>query len=160
MKESPFGTSHDTRIMQAALRQARVAFRKGEVPIGAVVVGPDGTIISRGHNLIEKRQTQTAHAEIIALEKAARKKSGWRLNGCWLYVTLEPCAMCVGLMRLSRIDGIVYGAPSPLFGGSLDTESSSSLYKVGAFQVVRGVAAQESADLLGSFFKERRENRE
>jgi len=160
VQESHFGSAHDLRYMQAALKQAAVAGRKGEVPVGAVVVGSDGSIISRAHNFVEKRQTQCAHAEMIALERAARKQGGWRLTGCWLYVSLEPCTMCFGMAQLSRLKGIVYGASSPLYGYSLDTKNASSLYSGGAFQVIGGICAQESAEVLGRFFKKRREKGE
>ena len=160
MSESPFGSARDVHYMQNALKQATKAAAMGEVPIGAIVVGPTGKIISRAYNKVEATQTQRAHAEMLALEKAARKTGGWRLNGYWLYVTLEPCTMCLGMARLSRIDGIVYGATSPLFGSSLDTKNGSSLYNGDAFRVVAGVCARESADILGHFFKKRRENSE
>jgi len=160
MPESNFGPARNVHYMHAALKQARVAARKGEVPVGALVVDQDGTIISRAHNLVEKRQTQCAHAEMIALKRAAKKRGGWRLHGCWLFVTLEPCSMCFSMARLSRIDGIVYGASSPLYGYSLDTKIASPLYSGGAFRVVEGVCAEKSAELLSHFFKKRRENGE
>lgn len=102
--------------MKAAISEALKALAKEEVPIGAVIVNKDGHIIARAHNLTEHKHTQAAHAEMLAIEKAGKKIGDWRLEGCWLYVTLEPCAMCYNLAVLSRLDGIVYGAESPLFG--------------------------------------------
>jgi len=160
VQESCFGSAHDIHYMRTALKQASVAARKGEVPVGALVVNRDGVILARAHNVVEKRQTQCAHAEIIALERAARKHGGWRLGGCWLFVTLEPCTMCFGMAQLSRVEGVVYGASSPLYGYSLDTKIASPLYSGGAFQVIGGICAEESAELLGRFFKKRRENGE
>ncbi len=104
--------------MKAAISEAAKALAKDEVPIGAVIVNKDGDIIARAHNLTEHKHTQAAHAEVLAIEKAGKKIGDWRLEGCWLYVTLEPCAMCYNLAVLSRLDGIVYGADSPLFGYS------------------------------------------
>ncbi len=108
------------RYMREALKQARKAFEQGEVPIGAVVVGPDGTIIGRGYNKVEQLQQQNQHAEVRAINQACKKIDSWRLLDCSVYVTLEPCGMCMHLIKLSRMRGVVYGANSPLFGYRLD----------------------------------------
>ena len=139
-------------FMQQALRQARRAYALDEVPVGAVVVDASGTIIARAYNQAERRHTQTAHAELQALAKAGKKTGDWRLQGCWIYVTLEPCAMCYHAILLSRLQGLVYGAASPLFGYRLDKAGTVSLYKDKslAIQIVNEIEAQESIDLLQS----------
>ena len=109
-------TTTQYSTMNVAISEALKALAKEEVPIGAVIVNKEGVIIARAHNLTEHNHTQAAHAEVLAIQKAGKKLGDWRLEGCWLYVTLEPCAMCYNLAVLSRLDGIVYGAESPLFG--------------------------------------------
>lgn len=145
--------------MKQALMQAKKAARADEVPVGALVVNKEGAILARGYNKVEKTNTQLAHAEMRALATAGRKQGDWRLDDCWLYVTLEPCAMCMGLAVLSRCAGIVYAAPSPLFGYRLvDNEQASSLYKKDTIRVVSGVSEQESTDMLKAFFRLKRES--
>jgi tRNA(adenine34) deaminase len=143
----------DIRFMQLALEQARIAGTLGEVPIGAVVVC-DGSVLSASSNRREVDADPSAHAEFLALMQAARILGRWRLTGCTVYVTLEPCLMCAGLMQQARIDRCVYGAADPK-GGALGT-----LYQVHAdkrlnhnFEVASGVCETESAKLLSSFFK-------
>src|SRR3970040_984763 len=102
----------DQRWMKEALKEAKVAFSKKEVPIGAVVVYED-QVIGRGHNQIESLNDATAHAEIIAITAASSALSSWRLSGCTLYVTVEPCLMCAGAISLARIDRVVFGALDP-----------------------------------------------
>ena len=159
IQASPFGVDRDTYFMKQALKQAHKAYDADEVPVGAVVVDADGRIIARGYNQVEKRCTQRAHAENIALEKAGKKVGNWRLHGCWLYVTLEPCVMCMEFIRLSRLEGVVFGAHSPLFGYQLDKEVSDRLYKR-AVSVIENICAQESIKLLQRFFKQKRNNSE
>ncbi|MFI0775440.1 tRNA adenosine(34) deaminase TadA [Streptomyces sp. NPDC021212] len=96
--------------MRLALEEAVRAPETGDVPVGAVVLGPDGTVLGRGRNEREAHGDPTAHAEVLALRAAARRLGGWRLTGCTLVVTLEPCAMCAGAIVLSRLDRVVYGA--------------------------------------------------
>jgi len=110
----------DESLMREAIAEARKAFAMGEVPIGAVVTGPDGAVIGRGHNLRETAQDPTAHAEILAVREASRRLGSWRLTGCSLYVTIEPCPMCAGAIVLARIDRVVYGAADPK-AGAVDT---------------------------------------
>ncbi len=100
----------DEEYMTKALELAARAFETGECPVGAVVVDPDGKIIGEGYNLREKLQSPTAHAEIIAIEQAAKALGSWRLTGCTLYVTLEPCPMCAGAVMNARLKRLVYGA--------------------------------------------------
>ncbi|MCR4871540.1 MAG: tRNA adenosine(34) deaminase TadA [Atopobiaceae bacterium] len=146
----------DERFMQLALEEARRAAEEGEVPIGAVVVC-GGEVVARAHNRRETDADPSAHAEFSAMLEASRVLGRWRLTGCTVYVTLEPCLMCAGLMVNARIDRCVYGASDPK-GGALGT-----LYDVSAdprlnhaFAVTPGVLADESAELLRSFFRSRR----
>ena len=155
--ETVFGKDKDLFFMQEALAQAQCAYEIDEVPIGAVVVNPAGVIIGRGYNSVERDCTQRAHAESLAIENAGKSLGDWRLNGCWLYVTLEPCSMCMGLIRLSRLAGVVYGAPSPLFGFHLDNQEDLWVYKRDAIVVRDGVMADEAAELLKKFFQNKRE---
>lgn len=156
--ESVFGAQADECFMRLALQQAQKAAAREEVPVGAIVVDVHGVIIARGYNKVEQTQSQTAHAEMHALLKASRKKNNWRLEGCWIYVTLEPCVMCIGLIVNSRMAGIVYGARSFLFGYSLDKDIASWVYKKNAFRIVQGVGAQQSGALLKDFFTKKRES--
>lgn len=141
--------------MQHALKQAQKAFSKNEVPIGAVVVGPDGTIVARGYNQVEKKHLQIAHAEVIAISRASKKICDWRLNNFALYVTLEPCTMCMGLIRLSRLSRIVFGAQSKLFGYQLDKEGQLPLYKKD-IEIKQGILADSAVEILKKFFKQKR----
>ena len=154
--DEPTQAAEDERFMRLALAEAELAAEEGEVPIGAVVVC-DGQVVARAHNRRETDRDPHAHAEFLALEEAARVLDRWRLTGCTAYVTVEPCLMCAGLMVNGRIDRCVYGAPDPK-GGALGT-----LYDVShdprlnhEFEVVGGVLAEESAELLRSFFRARR----
>ena len=146
----------DSEAMEAALAEARAAAEAGEVPIGAVVVHND-EIIARGQNRVLRSPDPTAHAEIVAMRAAAAAIGNYRLLGCTLYVTLEPCAMCAGAMIHARLDRLVYAAPDPKAGacGSvLSVLNHPSLNH--QMQVEQGIGAGESADLLRSFFRERR----
>jgi tRNA(adenine34) deaminase len=152
-----FAPGHEY-FMGAAYQEALRAFDEGEVPVGAVVA-LDGRIIGRGYNRIEALGDATAHAEIIAITAASGHVGGWRLNGCTLYVTLEPCLMCLGAILQSRVSAVVYGAKDGRLGG-IDThkhrEEAEKAYR--AFpQVTSGVMETESADLLKAFFKKLRE---
>jgi len=97
--------------MQVAIEEARIAERKGEVPIGAVIVR-DGKVITKAHNMRERKQNALAHAEILAIDRACRRLKSWRLDGCTMYVTLEPCAMCMGASVNARLKKVIYGAKS------------------------------------------------
>lgn len=148
----------DERWMNEALNEALKALNEGEVPIGAVVVR-DGVIIGRGHNEIERRRSATAHAEILAVENAARTLGDWRLDGCTVYVTLEPCHMCVGAFYLSRVSRVVYGARQPRSGacGSVDNFHEAALTNH-TIEVRGRVREEESLDLLKEFFSAVRTN--
>jgi tRNA(adenine34) deaminase len=146
----------DLEAMREALSEARKANAAGEVPIGAVIVCR-GEIIARGQNSVIRTSDPTAHAEVVALRQAARTFGNYRLTGTALYVTLEPCAMCAGAMIHARIDRLVYGAADPKAGacGSvLSVINHPQLNHV--MQVQLGVLGEQSAELLRSFFRDRR----
>jgi tRNA(adenine34) deaminase len=142
-------------FMKKAHKQALVAFKRNEVPIGAVIVDQNGLIIARAYNNVEAIQCQTGHAEVRAIEKACKKRGGWRLNGCWIYVTLEPCLMCFGLIQISRLEGIIFGAQSPLFGAGLNNSENTFLYAKNII-IQGGIMEQQSIDLLQLFFNKAR----
>jgi tRNA(adenine34) deaminase len=146
----------DRSIMQQALALAREAADLGEVPIGAVVV-QQGQVIAGAHNRRELDQDPTAHAELLAIRQAAARLGSWRLVGCSVYVTLEPCAMCAGARILARIERCVYGASDPK-GGFLGTLGDLSAHPGlnHRFEVVAGVEAERSAALLRTFFSQLR----
>lgn len=156
MFETVFGKDKDQAFMQQALVEAHKAYAIDEVPIGAVVVNSEGVIISRAYNSVERDCTQRAHAESLAIELAGKSFGDWRLQGHWLYVTLEPCSMCMGLIKLSRLAGVVYGAASPLFGFRLDNDNDSWVYKKDGPLLIEGVMGNETAELLKNFFHNRR----
>lgn len=146
----------DLEFMHEALFEARKAFAKGEVPIGAVLVR-DRQIIARGHNLREEQTDPTAHAEILALREAAMRLGGWRLPNTTLYVTIEPCPMCAGALVQARVSRLVYGAPDFKAG------AVHSLYNITEddrlnhrLEVAGGILAEESAELMQLFFRSRR----
>lgn len=153
----------DAELMRLALAEARSAAalspdrERADVPIGAVVVGPDGQVIARTGNRREADEDPTAHAEVLALREAARVTGRWNLSGCTLVVTLEPCTMCAGAIVLSRVDRVVFGATDPKAG------AAGSLYDLlreprlnHRCEVTAGVLADECGDLLRAFFRERR----
>lgn len=154
--ESIFGTQQDIFFMSLALKQAQKALHNQEIPVGAIVVDGNGMVLSRAMNSVEKSHTQQAHAESLAITKAGKKISDWRLEGCWVYVTLEPCAMCMQLMLLSRVSGVVFGALSPLFGYHLDNSLAIQLYKKRTLTIIQGVSQEEAKILLKQFFKDKR----
>ncbi|MFJ4829778.1 tRNA adenosine(34) deaminase TadA [Streptomyces sp. NPDC088747] len=143
--------------MRLALDEARTAVQGGDVPVGAVVLSTDGTtVLSTGHNEREATGDPTAHAEVLALHRAAAKLGEWRLSGCTLVVTLEPCVMCAGALVQSRVDRVVYGARDEKAGavGSLwDLVRDRRLNH--RPEVIEGVLADECAHLLTDFFRHR-----
>jgi tRNA(adenine34) deaminase len=143
--------------MGLALDEARAALTTSDVPVGAVVVGPDGEVLGAGRNAREATGDPTAHAEVLALRDAAATRGGWRLDGCTLVVTLEPCTMCAGATVLARVDRLVLGAWDPKAG------AVSSLWDLvrdrrlnHRVAVVGGVREVECAALLEDFFRSRR----
>ena len=148
-------TDHD-KWMQLALLEAQKAYRKKEVPVGCVIVGA-GQVVGRGHNLVETLQDATAHAEMQAIKSAAQNLNSWRLENTVLYATLEPCSMCVGAILLSRISGIVYGAPDPRYGacGSVLQIANHNALDI-SVDVESGVLESRCRELLKRFFRELR----
>ena len=144
----------DIKYMKAALKQAEKALALGEVPIGAVIV-ENGRIIGRGYNRRNTDHTTLAHAEITAIRKANRKVGDWRLEGCTLYVTLEPCQMCAGALVQSRIDRVVIGAPSYKSGcgGTLLNILQNEEFNH-QVEMTTGVMQEECTQILQKFFKE------
>jgi tRNA(adenine34) deaminase len=148
---------HDEDWMRVALGEARAAPGHGDVPVGAVVVGPDGVELGRGRNRREQAGGSTAHAELEALRAAARALGSWRLDGCTLVVTLEPCSMCAGGMVQARVARLVFGADDPKAG------AVTSLFDLvrdprlpHRVEVRRGVLAAECGEVLRAFFRDRR----
>ena len=146
----------DQQFMKAAIEQAKIAEENGDVPIGAVVVYKN-QIIAKAYNQRQQLNDPTAHAEIIALTQAAAFVQNWRLNGCAMYVTLEPCPMCAGALVLARLDRLVYGCDDPKSG------ACGSIYNIVAderlnhrLQVTAGVLAEDCGAQLQSFFQKRR----
>ena len=146
----------DAEIMELALCEAQKAAEAGEVPIGAVMIH-DGIIIARGQNRVLRDNDPTAHAEIIALREAGAVLGNYRLNGCTLYVTLEPCAMCAGAVIHARLDRLVFAAVDPKTGACGSVLSVLNHPQLNhQMQVEQGILADEAGDLLRSFFRERR----
>lgn len=140
--------------MRRALAEAELAAAAGDVPVGAVVLGPDGALLAAGHNEREATGDPTAHAEILALRRAAATLGEWRLSGCTLVVTLEPCTMCAGALVQSRVDRVVYGARDEKAGaaGSLwDVVRDRRLNH--RPEVIQGVLEPECAERLTTFFR-------
>jgi tRNA(adenine34) deaminase len=142
-------------FMREALEGARTAMRLGEVPIGAVVV-QDGRVVARGFNQPIQATDPTAHAEVVALRDAARALGNYRLPGCTVYVTLEPCLMCVGALLNARVATVVYGAAEPKFGALHSILRIQDVPANHRFEVVTGVLEEECRQLVVEFFKFRR----
>jgi tRNA(adenine34) deaminase len=146
----------DLDAMQAALAEALTAASAGEVPIGAIVVR-EGMVIAGGQNRVMRDCDPTAHAEIVAMRAAAEALGNYRLNGCTLYVTLEPCAMCAGAMIHARLDRLVFAAADPKAGAAGSVISLINHPRLNhQMQVEQGILADESSELLKGFFRERR----
>jgi len=132
----------DNKYMDVAISEAKKSLKNGDVPVGAVIV-KDDKIIAKAHNKREKKKMATYHAEILAIEKACKKIKDWRLNGCIMYVTLEPCKMCMGAIESSRIAKVVYGTVNE------KTTNQKTIIK-------KGVGAEKCQKILTDFFKEKR----
>ncbi len=144
------------RFMREALKQARIAARRGEVPVGAVVVR-EGTILAKARNEIVSRHDPCAHAELLAIQRAAKRTRNERLTGCVLYSTLEPCPMCAGAAVLARIEAMVFGARDKRAGALGSQISISDLRGLNhRFGVTKGVLSRESSEMLRKFFRKRR----
>ena len=139
--------------MKTALKEAVKAFDKGDVPIGSVIV-KDGKIIAKAHNSIEKDKSSLMHAEMKAIKKAQKKIGDWRLNGCTVYSTVEPCVMCISACILSRIDRVVFGCSEVNMGGC---GSIAEIHNLKGFshkiKIERGILEKESSDMMKEFFR-------
>lgn len=147
----------DREYMAIALDEARLAMESGEVPVGAVLIDDGGGVVVCAHNLCESERDATAHAEILAIREAGRRLSRWRLTGCTLYVTLEPCPMCAGAIMSARISRLVYGATDARAG------AVESIFNIPGHpslapspEITAGVMEDECKELLRNFFAERR----
>ncbi|MFH2012107.1 MAG: tRNA adenosine(34) deaminase TadA [Pseudomonadota bacterium] len=148
-----------TELMQEALAEARKAEKKGEVPVGAVIISPHGELLAKAHNESISRNDPTAHAEILALRKAGKKLGNYRILNSTFYVTIEPCIMCVGALIQARINCLVYGARDTK-AGAVD-----SIYNIPKdtrlnhkMEVISGVLERECQDIIQSFFRRLRDN--
>ncbi|MBQ9783385.1 MAG: tRNA adenosine(34) deaminase TadA [Clostridia bacterium] len=148
----------DERWMREALALARQAAEQGEIPVGAVIV-KDGQMLCGAYNLRENRKSVSAHAELLAIEEACRRIGDWRLTGCTLYVTLEPCPMCAGAIVNGRIDRVVYGVKDPAAGCCGSVLNLNAYPFSHAFALSGGVCAEESRTLLRKFFETKRQNK-
>jgi tRNA(adenine34) deaminase len=159
MKKRPQRLSAEVKFMELALQEAGKAYRMDEVPVGAVIV-QDGKVLVRAHNRTEVDQDPCGHAEILAIRKAAKKLGRWRLNGCTLYVSLEPCAMCAGAIVWSRLDRVVIGALDPKAGacGSVLMVAAHPRLNHRA-SLASGVLASKSSEMLVGFFKSKRKKK-
>lgn len=151
--------NQEEKFMKAAIREARKAEKLEEVPIGCVIVY-EGKIIARGYNRRNTDKNTLAHAELLAIKKASKKLGDWRLEGCTLYVTLEPCQMCAGAIVQARIDKVVIGSMNPKAGCA---GSVLNLLQINAFnhqvEVEQGILEEECSTMLSSFFKNLREKK-
>ena len=151
--------NRDIELMREALSLAARAAEIGEIPVGALVVNAKGEIISGAYNLRENKKSATAHAEILAIEQACSILGGWRLQGCTLYVTLEPCPMCAGALVNSRIDRVVFGAYD-MQAGCCGSVINFNAYPFNhAFEIEGGVLEQECRKILTEFFNKKRKER-
>ncbi len=148
----------DENFMAEALKEALKAGKEDEVPVGCVIVH-EGKIIGRGHNRTLALQDPTAHAEILAITAASEHLNSWRLSGCMVYSTIEPCIMCAGALVLARVDRLVYGAPDPKFG------ACESLYNIvqdsrlnHRMTVSGGILKDQCAEIMQEFFRKKRRN--
>lgn len=155
--ESISTKANDVEFLQLAMEQGRFAAEAGEVPVGAVIVSADGAVIAMGENRVIRDNDPTAHAEMVALRAAGQTLKNYRLEGCTLYVTLEPCAMCAGAMIHARIARLVYGAADPKAGAAgsvLEVVNHPQLNH--QMQITSGLQAEECGNLLREFFRQRR----
>ncbi|MFN3696697.1 MAG: tRNA adenosine(34) deaminase TadA [Pseudobdellovibrio sp.] len=160
IKQQDHFSEIDKKFMKRALKIAKLAETKGEIPIGAVLVDKNDQIISQAHNIRELQNSVIGHAEIVALHKAGQKQQSWRLTDCTLYVTLEPCFMCAGALVQSRIKRVVFAAHDPK-GGALGSLANLAEDKRlnHRFSVQSGLFAEESSQLLKKFFKMKRQKK-
>ena len=144
----------NNKFMKSALKEAEKSYDKEEIPVGAVIV-KDGKIIARGHNLKETKNDTTNHAEIIAIRKASKKLKSWRLTGCTMYVTLEPCTMCAGALIQARLDKVVIGTMDEKTGACGSVLNVLEDYKFNhKVEIEKGVMEKECKEILQKFFRE------
>ncbi len=149
----------EEKFMKMALNQAKKAYQLGEIPVGAVIV-KNGTVISRGYNLKEKTNNPCGHAEIIAINKACKKLASWRLEDCEMYVTLEPCLMCVGAIIHSRIKKIYIGTLDKKTGAVISKIKGLDDYIVNhKVEYEKGILEEECSEILKNFFKDLRKKK-
>ncbi|MDD6310933.1 MAG: tRNA adenosine(34) deaminase TadA [Firmicutes bacterium] len=147
------------KFMLEALKEAEIAAELGEVPIGAVIV-QDGKIIARGHNMTESLKDPTAHAEMIAIRQASQVLGGWRLPGCEMYVTTEPCSMCAGAVVWSRIERLYIGTMDPKSGACGSVFNIPQEEKLNHFvEIETGIMQRECSDIMKNFFKKLRKKK-
>ncbi|MDC7242685.1 MAG: tRNA adenosine(34) deaminase TadA [Sphaerochaetaceae bacterium] len=142
-------------FMAEALKEAKKAYDKNEVPVGCVIV-KDNEVVARAHNLRETKQNPLAHAEILAIELAAKKLNNWRLDDCEIFVTLEPCIMCSGAVLNTRMKKLIYGAKEPKFGAHQSLTNVYSLKANHKVEIISGILEEESNKLLKKFFQKLR----
>ncbi len=155
----PLSHQTDEQFMKIALTQAKSAAADGEIPVGAVLV-KDGTVVAQAHNKTEGDRSPLAHAELLCIEQACKTLGDWRLDGCTLYVTLEPCPMCAGAILNSRISRVVFGLKDPkagCFGSLMQMSDCPFAHKV---SLRRGVYEAEAKSLLQDFFDEKRKKKD
>jgi tRNA(adenine34) deaminase len=146
----------DQDYMNLALREARQAYSEGEIPIGAVLVSHD-TVIAADHNRREKTGDPTAHAEVLVIQRGARRLGRWRLTDCWLYVTIEPCLMCAGAIMNARIDRLIYGASNPKDGCFSSKQFSFTGQTLNhTISVTHGIEESKCLSLMNQFFESHR----
>lgn len=146
----------DIFFMKRALELASIAAESGEVPVGALIVDADGEVIAEAYNLRETNNSAIAHAEVLAIEQACAKRGSWRLSGCTLYVTLEPCPMCAGALINSRVDRVVYGVADALAGCCGSVINFSHYPFNHSFSLTAGICEDECREILQRFFENKR----
>lgn len=151
-------TKQDGFYLKKTVDLAQQAYEQDEVPVGAVIINDTGEIIASAWNQVEQKHNQAEHAELKVLQEAAQKKGAWRLEDCTLYVSLEPCLMCLGAIYLFRVKRLVYGAESPLFGAVFKKNDKNDLFRVykNFTLEIDYIHSEESKLLLKNFFKEKR----
>lgn len=148
---------NDEYFMSLAIKQAEIALKKDEVPIGAIIV-KDNKIISKGYNVRESKNDALGHAEIVAIKKACKKLNSWRLCGCKIYVTIEPCLMCAGAIVQSRLDEVIFGSydtKGGAFGSNIDITKINNLNHYP--KVTNGVLKESCQSIIKNYFKQKRE---
>jgi len=140
--------NNDIYFMRIALKEAQKAYKNDEIPVGAIIVDSKGDVLSKAFNKKEKMHDATAHAEILAIKKASKKLGDWRLNGCTIYVTLEPCEMCMSAIKQSRISKLVYGASKE--------NINSNTYENKSMGDLHGILEKECLEIIQMFFEQKR----